>query len=88
MTTPQELTFEDVDAYLNGLDLNRFAAGGEVRLAVASSATNPVAALGGICDAYRVIRPILKLVAGFALLPKKWRKAVKTFLGVMDALCP
>jgi len=81
------LTFEEVDKHIQNADLSSLQPGGKFHLS-ASTAANPAAAIPNICGAYQVIKPILALVANLPIIPKKWKDAIKAFMGVMDTLCP
>ena len=78
-------TFEEVDKHIQAADLSAIQPGGQRRPA-AKAAT--AAAVPNVCAAYKIIRPILVLASNTPLLPKKWRDALKVFIGVMDVVCP
>jgi len=80
------LTFEEVDKHIQNADLSAFQPGGKHHLS-AGAAANPAAAIPNVCGAYQVIRPILALVLNLPI-PKKWKDAIKAFMGVMDTICP
>lgn len=44
--------------------------------------------LGKICEIYHKVRPFLERVSNLFFLPRKWRRAIETFIGVLDGLCP
>lgn len=48
----------------------------------------PDVAIKRICEVYKVVRPILKIVSEFSLLPRAWKQVVGLFIRVLDALCP
>ena len=74
-------TFEEVDKHVQAADLSTLKT-------AKAAAGGAAAAIPNVCQAYRVIRPILALVAGVPLIPKKWRDAIKAFMQVMDSICP
>ena len=74
-------TFEEVDKHIQGANLSALKPS-------AHAAAGSAAAIPNVCQAYGVIRPILALVAGVPLIPKKWRDAIKAFMQVMDSICP
>lgn len=76
-------TFEEVDKHIQSANLSSLKPAG-----AAAGAGGAAAALPNVCQAYAVVRPILALVAGVPLIPKKWRDAIKAFMGVLDAICP
>jgi hypothetical protein len=76
---PEEnLTFEDVDKHIEASDLTALTAEGPAAEAVGNQ----------VCAAYKVIRPILALLTGLPLIPKKWKDAIRIFMKFMDAFCP
>lgn len=81
-------TFEEVDKHIQSADLTAFQKGGKQHLAAASATADRAAAIPNICGAYKMVRPILLLVAGVQIIPKKWRDALKAFVALMDAFCP
>jgi hypothetical protein len=78
-TTVKTPTFEEVDKHVQKADLSVFKV---------AKAKGAAAGVPNVCPAYKTVRPILALVAGLFLIPKKWRDIISGFLGVMDMLCP
>ena len=75
-------TFEDVDKHIQSVDLTEFQVGGKHHpKGIALSPSD-------VCAAYKMVKPILVLVAGIPLIPKKWRDAINVFIGVVDKICP
>jgi hypothetical protein len=75
------VTFEKTDALV------------ESAVAFRASGTSPAAAaqagpMASVCAAYAVLRPILKAIEAFPLIPAKWKKIIDEFIAVMDAICP
>ena len=85
MATSSNPTFEEVDKHVQAVDLSAFQAGGKHYLAAGVA---PAAALPNLCPAYKAIRPILVLLSTAVLIPATWRAVIKTFLSVMDVICP
>jgi len=81
------ITFEDIDKHINALDLKAFEPGGKQHFASEAVRTSPGDVLKKVCTVYHAIRPILIALENFALLPKKWRAALKLFTDAMDRLC-
>lgn len=81
-------TFEEVDQLVQDADLRPFQTGGRQHTTREMVASSPAAALANVCAIYRVVRPILALIAGAIFLPKKWREAIQTLISVLDTLCP
>jgi hypothetical protein len=80
-------TFEEVDKHIQSADLSAFQPGGRHHVAAAAAA-NPAAVIPNVCGIYKVVRPILALIANLPLIPQKWKDAIKAFMQVLDALCP
>lgn len=41
-----------------------------------------------ICELFHKVKPFLESVSNLFFLPKKWRNGIKSFNGVLSALCP
>lgn len=80
--------FDAVDKAVKSVDLKAYAAGGKMAVTKAELADSPRNVLEKICPIYKSIKPILLALSEFPLLPKAWRDALKTFISVMDAICP
>lgn len=78
-------SFEEVDKHIQQADLSAFQTGGAKAPAGAAGAA---AAIPNVCGAYQIVRPILALIAGLPLIPKKWKDAIKLFMQLMDGFCP
>ena len=84
----KEWTFEEIDQHVQQADLSAFGAGGKHHFEAAAVATTPGDVLKKICAIYKVVRPILLGVTKIPFIPKKWKDAISTFIGLMDKLCP
>lgn len=82
------VTFEDIDQFLKGADLTAFQRGGRFYLTSEQAKASPAIALGNICPAYRLIRPILNALITIPLIPANWKAVVRAFTGLMDEVCP
>jgi len=82
----QTITFEQIDAAINRVDLaaHQRAVSG----ISAQAAANPALALPQLCPIYKGVRPILVFLSNLVLIPQKWRDVIKAFIGVLDLLCP
>jgi hypothetical protein len=80
----QELTFEAIDAHIKQADLSAFAPGGKHHVASAAAPN----ALASVCQIYHVIRPILQALLLIPFIPASWKAAIKTFINLMNGLCP
>jgi hypothetical protein len=83
-----QLTFEEVNKHFEQADLSQFEKGGTHFFSTESVTSAPAAVLPKVCAIYKIVRPFLALVSNVPLIPKKWRDAIKTFMGLMDGLCP
>ena len=79
-TPANPLTFEDVDKHIESIDL--------AKLRATSAQTGGAAAIPNVCPVYKAVRPILVLLSTLALLPQKWRDALKALIQVLDVVCP
>ncbi|HZI56967.1 MAG TPA: hypothetical protein VFF39_09335 [Verrucomicrobiae bacterium] len=81
------MTFEQIDAAINKLDLASHQ--NTVAKLSANAAGNPALALPQLCPIYKGgVRAILVLLSNFPLIPQKWRDAIKALISVLDLLCP
>ena len=76
------LSFEEVDRIVQKADLARLRRGAPRRGAVA-----PADIATTICGTWAVAGPIIRLVIGMPLIPKKWREALTTFTDILDKVC-
>ncbi len=83
-----QLTFEQIDAHIKKANLKDFEPGGQHHFTAATVAANPAGVVGQICKIYHVIRPILQGILLIPFIPAAWKAAIKTFISLMDALCP
>ena len=82
------LTFEQIDAEIKKINLKDFETGGKHHFTAAAVANAPATVLQSICSIYKSIRGILVAIGNFPLLPGSWKTAIKTFISLMDNLCP
>ena len=80
-------TFEEVDKHIQSADLSAYQPGGKHHLSAATAAS-PAAAIPNLCGIYKIVRPILAIIANLPLIPQRWRDAIKAFMQVLDAVCP
>ena len=82
----QTITFEQIDAAMNKVDLaaHRRAVAG----ISAQAAANPALALPQLCPIYKAVRPFLVAASNLPFIPQKWRDVIKGFIDVVDVLCP
>lgn len=84
----KEMNFEQINQHLASFDAKKFQPGGELHFTAAAITANPGQVLQKICSLYKIIRPILVAISAFPLLPANWRAAIKTFITLLDTLCP
>lgn len=80
MATSTNPTFEDVDRHIQQVNL--------ASLKPAAKGVAAAEAVPGICPAYQAVRPILVIVSNIPIIPQKWRDVLKTFIEVVDVICP
>jgi hypothetical protein len=84
----EQITFEEVNAHFEKVNLSDFAEGGHSHKAIGQAAINPAAAIAAVCKAYKVIKPFLTLVVNLFFVPAAWKAAINGFMSVMNGLCP
>jgi hypothetical protein len=84
----QELTFEAIDAHVKKANLADFEPGGAHHFAAGAAAAAPGDVIKKVCAIYHVIRPILEGILHIPFIPSSWKKAIQTFITLMDGLCP
>lgn len=82
------LTFEAIDAHIKKADLNAFEPGGARHVTAAAVKAAPGDVLQQVCQIYHVIRPILQAILLIPFIPAAWKAAIRTFISVLDTLCP
>jgi hypothetical protein len=92
MATSKKITsFEDVNAHVEKNFKSLPVASKKAAPKKAKAATTEaslVAANSKLCQAYGVARPILALVAGLPIIPKKWRDVINALIAALDVICP
>jgi len=84
----KNLSFEEVNAHFEKADLTPFNTGGTKHFNSTMVARDAAGTLQKVCAIYKIVRPFLALVSNLPLIPKKWKDAIKTFMSLMDTLCP
>lgn len=84
----QQMTLAQVEQHLDKANMEQF----DKLPAGVAGAQGDAASLSGVlqkvCGVYKAVRPILSIIVNFPLLPEKIKNAVKTFMKVMDSVCP
>lgn len=77
-----------VEEHFEALDLNEMAPGGALHFSPADVTTKAGDVIGKVCGIYQKVRPFLSLASELFLVPAKWRAALKSYMALMDGLCP
>jgi hypothetical protein len=86
MAQDQQMTFEQIESHIKSANLEQYnkpQAEGMV-----GAQQDLAGQLQKVCGIYRGIRPILQAIVNFPLVPASIRNAIKTFMSVMDTICP
>jgi hypothetical protein len=82
----QQMTYEQIEAHVISANLEQFekpqATGTE------GAQADLAGQLQKVCGIYKVVRPILKAVLAIPLIPEVIKKPIRTFVTVMDSICP
>jgi hypothetical protein len=84
----KELTFEDVEKHLAKVDLNALQAMAKKGVSAKAAVAAPAGALSQICQVWKAVGPVVKLIANIPFLPAKFKQALKILIAALDALCP
>ena len=79
------MTFHQLNEHAEKLELEGMA---EAFIIPEGAKAGPEEILQKICGIYQKVRPFLEVVASLFFIPKKWRDAIKTFMSILDGLCP
>ncbi|MEZ5015916.1 MAG: hypothetical protein R2800_02615 [Flavipsychrobacter sp.] len=88
MSKENAMNYQDLDSHINNLDLSDFEPGAKHHFDAEAVSLDPSSVLKKICKLYRGIRPILVAITKIPLIPGKFTKPLKTFIKLMDTLCP
>lgn len=80
----REYSFEEIDRQIQGLDLSA----AEGRLSSLKASASPVDVISQVCPIYRAVRPILQGLLNLPFIPERWKQAIRTFIRLMDMVCP
>ncbi len=83
-----QMTFEQIEAHIKKANLDQYDKPKPKAAAAAGAQHALTDQLQKICGVYKGIRPILQAVVHFPLVPSSIKKALKTFMKVMDSICP
>lgn len=79
------MTFEQIEAHVKKADLSQYEAAG----AKGAGGAQPHAMqLQQICGIYKIVRPILQAILVIPLIPESLKKPIRTFISVMNTICP
>lgn len=76
-----QMTLEQIEAHIKSANLEQFNQ-------PHAQAQDLGAQLQKVCKVYKAIKPILQAVVSFPLIPGSIKNAIKTFLSVMNTICP
>lgn len=79
------MTLEDLEAHLKKANLDQYV---KPQAAVAGAQQDLGDVLKSVCGVFKGIRPILSAVVNIPLIPGFIKNALKTFMQVMDGICP
>lgn len=82
------MTEQQVEQHFEALDLSAMQPGGSDFFTAADVTAKPAEVIGKICGIYGKVRPFLEMAGGVPLIPKKWRAALKSYIALMDVVCP
>ena len=82
------MTLEQIEAHIEKANLGQFAQPQGATRGADAKSIDLAAQLQRVCGIYRGIRPILQVIVNFPLIPESIKKAIRTFMSVMDGICP
>ena len=82
------MKLEQVEAHFDALDLKTMAPGGALHFTAADVKSQPADVLTKVCGIYQKVRPFVALASDLFFVPKKWRDALKSYMALMDQICP
>lgn len=86
----KQMTLEQIEAHLKAANIEQYdkpqAQPGTA--AAPAPALDLSAQLKRICAVYKAIKPILTVVLNFPLIPASIKNAIRTFMNVMNGICP
>jgi len=82
------MKLQQVEEHFEKLDLSDMAPGGTNHFTAADVQAKPIEVIGKVCGIYQKVRPFLSLASELFLIPKKWRDALKSYMALMDQICP
>ena len=76
-----QMTLEQIEAHIKSANLDQFNQ--------PQAQTQDLAAqLKKVCTVYKAIKPVLQVLVNFPLIPASIKNAIKTFMSVMNTICP
>jgi hypothetical protein len=78
----------EVEEHFDALDLKTMAPGGALHFTAADVKAKPADVITKVCGVYQKVRPFLSLASELFLIPAKWRAALKSYMALMDQVCP
>ncbi|MBC7686995.1 MAG: hypothetical protein H7211_02325 [Aquabacterium sp.] len=88
MAQELQMTLEQIEAHLKAANLEQYDKPQGQPGGAAAPQQDLAAILKRICAVYKAIKPILTVVVNFPLIPASIKNAIKTFMNVMNSICP
>jgi len=82
----KQMTLEQIEAHIKAANLEQYEH--QPAHAAAAPQLDLAGQLKRICSVYKAIKPILQVVVNFPLIPSSIKNAIKTFMNVMNTICP
>ena len=83
----QTLSYEEVDRIVERADLRQFRIGGRGHFNARAVSINPGDVLTKLCGLWKIVGPIVKLIAKSLIFKPKWREALQAWANLMDTVC-
>lgn len=87
MSTEQQMTLEQIEAHIKQANIGQYDQAMQMHVS-GKAALQPAAVLTNVCGVYKAIKPVLTVIVNFPLLPGAIKTAIRTFMSVMNSLCP
>lgn len=78
----ESMTFEQIESHLKSGNVQQYEQQGN------QEAFDPAAKLKQVCGIYRTVRPVISAILGFPLIPGSIKTPMRTFMNVMNSVCP
>ncbi len=82
----EQMTLEQIESHIKSANLEQYDK--PQARGVTAAQQDLTGQLQKICGIYKGIRPILQVISNFPIIPASIKNAIKTFMKVMDSICP